>query len=533
MGRESKIKKLRKEGVLEPVKIDKKKISSVNKLFIWIVSVLLIVVVAFGIWAYSAKDIEARVNGSKITTSEVDYYLRPILQNMQSQGMDPTAEEQQATINKYRSDIINMLIEQRLFELYAKENKITLTDEEIQKKVDEELTKLKAQYPNEEEFNKIIAQSELRTVEKLKEEIAKSAKIELLEEKVLKPIYDKIKVTEEEARTFFNSPSQITAQRILIKVDFENAKPEDITKKEEEIKTIKDRIYKNEISFDKAVEQYSEDEASKPNQGNITLYENAFPDEPELFEEAKKLKVGEISNIIKTKHGYNLLKVNTINYNKERYDIPESAQIKSIIIAVDPNATQEEWNTKKTKADGLVANMRAGKESFETIAELYSSNPELAKNPQTVYSGQLEATLNETIFNKLKVGEISDPVQTQQGYQIVQLISKKPPQKAVFENVKDKVITDLTNQKKLEARKNWLEEQKKKRNIKYSNPWVNMTSFFKNTFSGPIEDLVNWFKQYTVEPKQETTENAQEGGEVTIPVDQIPTQSEGEIPVTP
>ena len=124
-----------------------------------------------------------------------------------------------------------MLIEQRLFELYAKENKITLTDEEIQKKVDEELAKLKAQYPNEEEFNKIIAQSELRTVEKLKEEIAKSAKIELLEEKVLKPIYDKIKVTEEEARTFFNSPSQITAQRILIKVDFENAKPEDITKK--------------------------------------------------------------------------------------------------------------------------------------------------------------------------------------------------------------------------------------------------------------------------------------------------------------
>lgn len=532
MGRESKIKKLRKEGVLEPVKIDKKRASSVKKLFIWIVSVLLIVVVVFGMWAYSAKDIEASVNGVKITTSEIDYYLRPILQNMRSQGMDPNAKEQQATVNKYRSDIINMLIEQRLFELYAKENKITLTDEEIQKKVDEELAKLKAQYPNEEEFNKIIAQSELKTVDKLKEEIAKSAKIELLEEKVLKPIYDKIKVTEEDARTFFNSPAQISAQRILIKVDFENAKPEDIKKKEDEIKALKDRIYKNEISFDKAVEQYSEDEASKPNQGNITLYEDAFPDEPELFEEAKKLKVSEISNIIKTKHGYSLLKVNTINYNKERYDIPESAQIKSIIIAVDSNATQEEWDSKKTKADGLVGNMRAGKEKFDTIAELYSANPELAKNPQTVYSGQLEATLNDTIFNKLKIGEISDPIQTQQGYQIVQLISKEPPQKAVFEKVKDKVITDLTNQKKMEARKNWLEEQKKKRKIRYSNPWVNMTSFFKNTFSGPFEDLVNWFKQYTVEPKQETTDNTQQGG-VTIPVDQLPTQGEGEIPTIP
>lgn len=532
MGRESKIKKLRKEGILEPVKIDKKRASSVKKLFIWIVSVLLIVVVVFGVWAYSAKDTEASVNGAKITTSEIDYYLRPILQNMQSQGMDPTAKEQQATVNKYRSDIINMLIEQRLFELYAKENKITLTDEEIQKKVDEELAKLKAQYPNEEEFNKIIAQSELKTVDKLKEEIAKSAKIELLEEKVLKPIYDKIKVTEEDARTFFYSPAQIAAQRILIKVDFENAKPEDIKKKEDEIKALKDRIYKNEISFDKAVEQYSEDEATKPNKGNITLYEDAIPDEPELFEEAKKLKVGEISNIIKTKFGYSLLKVSTINYNKERYDIPESAQIKSIIISVDPNATQEEWNSKKTKADGLVGNMRAGKEKFDTIAELYSANPELAKNPQTVYSGQLEATLNDTIFNKLKIGGISDPIQTQQGYQIVQLISKKSPQKAVFENVKDKVITDLTNQKKAEARKNWLEEQKKKRKIRYSNPWVNMTSFFKNTFSGPFEDLVNWFKQYTVEPKQEAADNTQEGG-VTIPVDQLPTQGEGEIPTIP
>ena len=47
---------------------------------------------------------------------------------MQSQGMDPTAEEQQATINKYRSDIINMLIEQRLFELYAKENKTEILE---------------------------------------------------------------------------------------------------------------------------------------------------------------------------------------------------------------------------------------------------------------------------------------------------------------------------------------------------------------------------------------------------------------------
>lgn len=532
MGRESKIKKLRKEGILEPIKIDKKRASSVKKLFIWIVSVFILVVFVFGIWAYSAKDTEASVNGVKIRASDVDYYLSSIIRNMQSQGMDPNAEEQQATISRYRSDIINMLIDQKLFELYAKDNKISIGNEEIQKKVDEELEKIRKQYPNEEEFKKIIAQSELKTIDKLKEEIAKSAKIELLEEKVLKPLYDTIKVTEEDAKTFFNSPAQIGAQRILIKVNFENAKPEEVKKKEEEIKSLKDKIYKNEISFDKAVEQYSEDQASKTNNGNVTLYQDALPEEPELFEEAKKLKVGEISNIIKTKHGYNLLKITSINYNKERYDIPESAEIKIIIIAVDSNATQEEWDSKKEKADGLVGNLRAGKEKFETIADLYSSDPNLAKTPQKVYTGQLEATLNDTIFNKLKAGEISDPIQTQRGYEIIQLVSKSPPQKAVFENVKDKVITDLTTQKKMEARKNWLEEQRKKRKITYSNPWVNMVAFFRNTFGGPIEDLINWFKQYTVEPEQAPPDSQQEGG-LTIPVEQTPPQEEGGPPPQP
>jgi len=120
MGRESKIKKLRKEGILEPIKIDRKKASSVKKLFIWIVSALILAVVVFGIWAYSAKDIEAKVGGAKVKTGEVEYYLRSILRNMQSQGLDPNAKEQQSTINKYRSDIIEMLIDQKIFELYAK-----------------------------------------------------------------------------------------------------------------------------------------------------------------------------------------------------------------------------------------------------------------------------------------------------------------------------------------------------------------------------------------------------------------------------
>jgi hypothetical protein len=67
MGRESKIKQLRRQGVLEPVKLDKKRISTLKKIFIWIPALIIVVCFIFGIWAYSAKNIEATVKGQKIT----------------------------------------------------------------------------------------------------------------------------------------------------------------------------------------------------------------------------------------------------------------------------------------------------------------------------------------------------------------------------------------------------------------------------------------------------------------------------------
>jgi foldase protein PrsA len=517
MGRESKIKKLRKEGILKPVKIDKKRASALKNLFIWITTFLIVSVLIFGVWAYSAKDTEAKVNNLAIKTTDIEKMLVPILKNMQSQGIDPTAKEQEATVNKYRSSIIEMLIDQKVFELYAKSHKISLTKDEIKKKVDEEISNIKKQYKTEEEFEKTLAQSEMKNIENLTKEITTSVSTQLFEDKILKSLYDVVKVTENDAKTFFNSPSQIKAQRILIKVAFDTLKPEDIKKKEDELKAIKDKIYKNTITFDKAIEQFSEDSTKATDKGLKTLFEDAFPEEPELFNEAKKLKINEISGIIKTKYGYNLLKATFINYNKEKYDVPESATVKVINIAVDKNATQEEWNDKKTKATGLAKNLQAGKELFGTIAEQYSSNPDAGKNPSTVYSGQLDAPINDAIFKTLKIGQISDPIQATAGYEIINLISKKPMQKAIFDKIKTKVIEDLVQQKKSEIRTNWLKEQKEKRRISYSNPWVNMTAFYKNHIGGFFEDLINWVKQYTVEPKTPDTNTQTPGGSVQIP----------------
>lgn len=516
MGRESKIKQLRRQGVLEPVKLDKKRVSTLKKIFIWIPSILIVLCLLFGIWAYSAKNIEATVKGQKITTSTVDQMLENIKANMRQQGMDPDSKEQASTMSQYRGDILNMLVDQKLFEIYAKSNKITPNQEDLNKKIQEEIDSIKKQYKTEDEFKAAIAKTQLKTIENLKKEIEKSITPQLLEEAVLKPLYDEIKVTDQDAEIYFNSPSQIQAQRILFSVK-ENATDEEKAAAEKKANETRDKLMKKEITFEKAVETLSEDTASKPNKGVITLYDGAFVDEPELFESAKKLNINEISSVIKTKAGFNILMASSKSYTREKYNTPESAQIKKIIIAVKETATDEEKASLKTKAEGLAKTLQAGKEKFEVIADQYSETPEYGKTAQPVYKGQLSAEINDAIFTKLKPGQVSNALLNGTNYEIYQLISKSPAITAVFKNMKEKVKEEMISTAKSKARATWLQEQKDKMKPSYGNPWNRLVSFYDSTLGAFFQDIGNIIKQYTVEPKPAETETPADGSQVQIP----------------
>jgi len=517
MGRESKIKQLRKQGVLEPVKLDKKRASTLKKIFIWIPSIIILVCFIFGIWAYSAKNIEATVRGHKITSSTVDQMLENVKSNMRQQGMDPDAEEQAPTILQYRNDIINMLVEQKLFEVYAKENKISVNKDDLAKKVQEEIDNIKKQYATEKEFIDALAKTGLKNLDTLKKEIETSITPTLLEEAILKPLYDEIKITEQDAEIYFNSPSQIEAKRILIALA-ENATEEQTKAAEKKATDTKDQLIKKEISFEKAVETVSEDTATKSNGGNMTLYENALPNEPELFETAKKMNIGEISGVVKTKSGYSIITVQSKSFVKERYNTPESASIKKIIIAVAATASDTEKAEALKKAQGLAKTLQAGKEKFEVIADSYSETPDYGKNPQTVYMGQVSAEANDVLFKTLKPGQISDPILNGTNYEIYQLISKKPAVIAVFKNMKDKVIEEMTSTAKNKARANWVQEQKDLKKPSFGNPWNRLVSIYDNTLGAFFEDVGNFIKAYTVEPKPATTDQAAGDGQtLTIP----------------
>jgi parvulin-like peptidyl-prolyl isomerase len=505
MGRERKIKKLRREGILEPVKIDKKRASALKKIFLWTTSLLLSFVFVFGTWAYIAKDTQASVNGSRIMTRDVDVMLEPVKRSMRDQGQNPDDKEQAVTINQYKSEIVEMLIDSKLFEQYAKNNNMNVSEEEVEAKIDEEINKIIASYESEEAFTKTLAGSELRTIERLREEIRKSLKPQMLEEKILDPMFSEIKITEEDAKTFFNAPAVIQAQRLLLQLNFETANEEEIQKRETELRDIREKLLNEEITFDKAIETHSEDQASKPNQGSVTLQEASPPNEPELFQTASSMSIGEISSIIKTMHGFSLVKVNSISYNKERYDVPESASIKAMTLKSEEAAPIDPLNeaapSAEEKAKGLVKTLRDGKEKFDTIADLFAVSPEMSKQAQTVYRGQMEPVKEAAIFDQLKPNEFSDPIPSANTFEIIQLISKSPAKKAIFSELKDQIIEEITMRKKGEIRNNWIQEQREKAKISRSNAWIRITDFYQASFGAFFEDLGNWIRHYTVDPK--------------------------------
>ncbi len=518
MGREQKIKKLRREGILKPVKVDKKRKSAIRKLYVWIPSVLIIIVLVFGIWAYSAKDISATVNSTSITNAEVEQMLEPVKANMQQQGINPDDPEQSANVEKYRSSIIEMLVNKALFEQYAKSNSIEVNEEDLNKKVDEEIANIKAQYGSQEEFENQLKQSPLRNEENLRKEIVKSIEPTLLEDAVLNEKYEAINITDEDARVFFNAPASVEAQRIFIATDDEMDEAT-LKEKETQIQDIRTKIANNELSFDKAVTEFSEDNASKVNNGKIYLQEGSYEEEPELWEAVQTSADGDLTGVIKTDKGYSIILVNKISRNKERYNRPENADVLRIVLQAPEGASETEINELLQKATGYANTIRSGGETFENIATTYSVAPEQGTKTSTVYKGS-NPEQDEIIFNTLEIGQVSDPIKSGENtVEIVKLVNKYPAFTATFENSKEQVISQMDQLEKSKIREDFIESQRQDARISHSNPWQRMNAWWNQTFGGFFESIRNWVRLYTVDPIPDAkTPTGDSSSPVTIPI---------------
>jgi parvulin-like peptidyl-prolyl isomerase len=133
-------------------------------------------------------------------------------------------------------------------------------------------------------------------------------------------------------------------------------------------------------------------------------------------------------------------------------DTEEQVHVRHILISVPSDATDDEKVVAKARADELLARLRAG-EDWDLLASENSEDPSYAQNYGDMGWFGRDASFvpefKDGAFNTA-VGEISEPVLSQFGYHLIQVLGRETRQRAPAE----------LEQARQTAFDNWLSEQR-------------------------------------------------------------------------
>jgi peptidyl-prolyl cis-trans isomerase SurA len=227
------------------------------------------------------------------------------------------------------------------------------------------------------------------------------------------------KVTNELVQEAYNrSLKEISASHILIMVD-ENAMPADTLKAWKQIIEIRQKALAGE-NFGELAAKYSQDPSAKENKGDLGFF-TAFRMVYAFESAAYKTSAGKISNPIRTRFGYHLIKVNDVRDNRGEVTVAH-------IMILNPQDEAGKEKAKNTIND-IYKKLQQG-ENFEALAKQLSDDKSSSSKGGVLSrfgSGQLSSEEFENVAFSLKnVGDMSQPFQSQFGWHIVKLIAKFP-----------------------------------------------------------------------------------------------------------
>ncbi|WP_309640180.1 peptidylprolyl isomerase [Flavobacterium sp.] len=214
------------------------------------------------------------------------------------------------------------------------------------------------------------------------------------------------------------SLKEIKASHILLMVD-ENAAPEDTLKAYNKIVEIRNRALKGE-DFGKLAAEFSQDPSAKDNKGDLGYF-SSFRMVYAFESAAFKTPVGKISNPVRTRFGYHIIKVEDSRDNRGEVTVAH-------IMLLNPKDDNADEKAKmKKNIDDIYQKLQQG-ENFESLAKQFSDDKSSSSKGGVLArfgSGQLSSEEFENIaFSLTKDKPLSTPFQTKFGWHIVKLIEK-------------------------------------------------------------------------------------------------------------
>lgn len=243
------------------------------------------------------KTVLATVGNEKITKGDLDKLIIPSLK--QQFGDDyATNDKAKDQVKQAKTQGLTNLVNKSIFLQKATELNLKPSDDEINKQVDEQITQIKAGYPEEGKFEDALKQAGL-TEDELRDEFKKQVIINAVQQDILKDVT----ITDDEIQTYYNENKDAkyavgagaTVAHILV--------PD-----EETAKSLKAKIDTG-ADFATLAKENSTDPGSKDKGGSLGFVPyNSTQLVPEFVAGFKDLKEGEVSQPVKSQFGYHLIK---------------------------------------------------------------------------------------------------------------------------------------------------------------------------------------------------------------------------------
>lgn len=402
----------------------------------------LLILLALCLQAEIVDKIIARVGSDIILLSD----LSKQISQMKSAGL--------YTEGMQEAEVLGQMIESRLIIQKAKELNYTVDEAKIKSAAEARIKDIKKRFASEEEY-----QRELRRMKLTNSELLKYFSDTLTEQALTQQFYQnqiavKVTVSDKEMRDFYNAHKDSLAVKPItwnIGMILRQTEASEATDKAQlnAIKAIQERLRSGENFADVAKTDSQCPSAAQG--GDLGFFTKGMMVKP--FEDAAfALKVGEISDIVKTQYGYHLIKL-----EEKRND---EIRVRHILKLVEPSAGDT------LAARQLMENIRnqfLSGISFAELATQWSMDTDSAKDGGSIgeYGENDFPELFAPVLKALQVGEITQVLENEGMLYLFTKMNEVPSRLLSFDEVSKQVRELVSRQKQIKVYEEWIDQLEK------------------------------------------------------------------------
>ena len=252
---------------------------------------------------------------------------------------------------------------------------------------------------------------------------------------------DELKAVYQQNIQQYEVPNRVHAEHILFTtVGKTDAEVAEIKKQAEDVDA---QAKKKGANFEDLAKKYSEDPGSKAKGGDLGWIVQGQT-VPEFEKAAFSLPKGDVSDLIKTQYGFHIIKI----LDKETAHTKPFEEVKDSIRG--PLQLQKVDQQAASVADKMSSQIRqSNKVTLDELAQQHhlsvAETRPVAANDPVLELGNSQDIKDQIV--RLRSGELSTPIRTDRGYVVLSLKQVIPAHPGTLEEVREKVIADIKQQK--------------------------------------------------------------------------------------